>query len=401
MSFRDGPLQDLRIPLAWAATVATLAAGVAALFLMIEDHHSNTRGADAPPTPVRNQFDESVGPVSAMFAAPLRWAGDAGDYVRDYFNAVDENRRLKKQVADLMAYKEMAQRLQNINGRYEALLQLRTEPAAKMVTARIVADSRGPFSHARLADAGAESGIRIGNPVLSEHGVVGRVVGVSKTVSRVLLLTDIDSRTPVLVNASNARAILSGDGGDAPKLSYLRGHEPVKRGDVILTSGDGGLYPRGLPVGVADKDIFGQWRVRLYSDRSALDYVRIMLFTDFSQLVDDQALNNRAPPPISASEKTQIDQAVAARIAVPRPGSPEAQAATDRTATEKAAADKTATEKATGAKPGPGKPPAGKPASAARPAAAPAQARSQHGPKVLHPTRTSPGNPVAVVPGQR
>jgi rod shape-determining protein MreC len=191
-----------------------------------------------------------------------------------------------------MAYKEMAQRLQNINGRYEALLQLRTEPAAKMVTARIVADSRGPFSHARLADAGAESGIRIGNPVLSEHGVVGRVVGVSKTVSRVLLLTDVDSRTPVLVNASNARAILSGDGGDAPKLSYLRGHEPVKRGDVILTSGDGGLYPRGLPVGVADKDIFGQWRVRLYSDRSALDYVRIMLFTDFSQLVDDQALKD-------------------------------------------------------------------------------------------------------------
>ena len=160
MSFRDGPLQDLRIPLAWAATVATLAAGVAALFLMIEDHHSNTRSADAPPTPVRNQFDESVGPVSAMFAAPLRWAGDAGDYVRDYFNAVDENRRLKKQVADLMAYKEAAQRLQNINARYEALLQLRTEPAAKMVTARVVADARG----LREAGAGACPRVSVSNP---------------------------------------------------------------------------------------------------------------------------------------------------------------------------------------------------------------------------------------------
>jgi rod shape-determining protein MreC len=391
VSFRDGPLQDLRIPLAWAATVATLAAGVAALFLMIEDHHSNARGADAPPTPARSQFDESVGPVSAMFAAPLRWAGDAGDYVRDYFNAVDENRRLKKQMADLLAYKEMAQRLQNINGRYEALLQLRTEPAAPMVTARVVADARGPFSHARLADAGSDTGIRIGNPVLSEHGVVGRVVGVSKTVSRVLLLTDVDSRTPVLVNATNARAILAGDGGDSPKLAYLRGHEPVKRGDVILTSGDGGLYPRGLPVGVADKDIFGQWRVRLYSDRSALDYVRIMLFADFSQLVDAQALNNHVPPAISSAEKAQIDQAVAARIATPRPGSPEALAAADKAVADKAAV----------AKPAPDKPLAGK-----LPVAAPAPAALRHppgphGPKVLHPTRTSPGNPVAVVPGQR
>ena len=253
---------------------------------------------------------------------------------------------------------------------------------------------------ARLADAGSDSGIRIGNPVLSEHGVVGRVVGVSKTVSRVLLLTDVDSRTPVLVNASNARAILAGDGGDAPKLSYLRGHDPVKRGDVILTSGDGGLYPRGLPVGVADKDIFGQWRVRLYSDRSALDYVRIMLFTDFSQLVDDQALNNRALPPISAAEKAQIDQAVAARIATPRPGSPEAQAAADKSAAAKPATPAPTAAAAPAAKP------ALKPAANAvhgkSPAPAPAQApQATHGPRVLHPSRTSPGNPVAVVPGRR
>jgi rod shape-determining protein MreC len=382
VSFRDGPLQDLRIPLAWAATAATLAAGVAALFLMIGDHHSNAQGANTAPTPERNQFDEAVGPVSALFAAPLRWAGNAGDYLRDYLNAVDENRRLKKQVIELQAYKELAFRLQNINGRYEALLQLRTEPPAKMVTARVVADARGPFSHARLADAGTESGIRIGNPVLSEHGVIGRVVGVSKTVSRVLLLTDVDSRTPVLVNSTNARAILAGDGGDAPRLEYLRGHDPVKRGDVILTSGDGGLYPRGLPVGVADKDIFGQWRVRLYSDRSALDYVRVMLFTDFSQLVDDQALNNREPPSIGTAEKAQIDQAVAARMASPRPGSIEAKA--------QAEARTRADAKAQGEAPG-----------APPPKAAGDKPVATHGAKPVHPAKGVPGHPAAVVPGRR
>ena len=156
----------------------------------------------------------------------------------------------------------------------------------------------------------------------------------------------------------------------------------MKRGDVILTSGDGGLYPRGLPVGVADKDIFGQWRVRLYSDRSALDYVRVMLFTDFSQLVDDQALNNREPPSIGTAEKAQIDQAVAARMASPRPGSIEAKA--------QAEARTRADAKAQGEAPG-----------APPPKAAGDKPVATHGAKPVHPAKGVPGHPAAVVPGRR
>ena len=321
MSFRDGPLQDLKIPLAWTATVATVVAGVASLALLLDDQRAAAKTPQDRPQPVRSQFDEAMGPVSSLFAAPLRWAGSAGDYLKDYFNAVDENRKLKAEMASLLQYREKAFALKNINSRYEALLKLRTEPEAPMVSARVVDDVRGSFNHARLIDAGTDQGVKIGNPVLSEHGVIGRVVGVSKTVSRVMLLTDVTSRTAVLVNSTNARAILAGDGGDAPKLSYLRGKDPVKVGDVILTSGDGGLYPRGLPVGVADQDMFHQWRVRLYSDRSSIDYVRVMLFVDFSQLVDEAALNTRSAPPVTAAEKAQVEAAVAARTVSPRPGS--------------------------------------------------------------------------------
>ena len=331
MSFRDGPFQDLRVPLAWTAAVATIVAGVVALALVLDDHRANAHGQVANGNGARSQFDESIAPVSSLFAAPLRWTSDAGAYIRDYFNAVDENRRLKAEVAELQRYRDVAFALKNVNLRYEALLKLRTEPAAPMVTARVVADARGPFSHARLADVGAAEGVTVGNPVLSEHGVVGRVVGVSKNSSRVLLLTDVDSRLPVLVNSTNARAILSGDGGDTPKLQYLRGHDPIRKGDIILTSGDGGLYPRGLPVGVADQDLFGQWRVKLYSDRSAIDYVRIMKFTDFSQLVDEAALANHAVPPVTAAEKAQIEAAVAARLSVPRPDAAKADAAKTET----------------------------------------------------------------------
>ena len=78
-----------------------------------------------------------------------------------------------------------------------------------------------------------------------------------------------------MIDRTNARAILTGDGGPNPKLEYLRGQVPVRPGDRILTSGDGGVFPRGLPVGVAVRGLDGSWRVVLASDKAAVDFVNV------------------------------------------------------------------------------------------------------------------------------
>jgi rod shape-determining protein MreC len=379
LSFRDGPLQDLRVPLAWAAAVATVVAGLIALALLLTDHRASVRGTGYGAA--RTEFDEVMEPVAAVVSAPVRWAVSARDYMADYFNAVEENRRLKKEVAELKHWRDDAQALRSLNTRYEALMKLRTDPVAPSVTARVVSDTRGPFSHARLADAGSDQGVKIGHPVISDNGVVGRVVGVSKKVSRVLLLTDIDSRTPVMIASTNARAILAGDGGDQPKLLYMRGHDALKVGDVVLTSGDGGLYPRGLPVGIVDKDMAGGWRVRLYSDRSAIDFVRIIEFEDFTQLPAPAELNNHVMPPITTSEKAQIDASLAARTAPPPaaaavavPGLPQPAAAKPTAKPAPVAAKpepaKLSDVKLTEAKPAEHKPTEHKPAKVKKPAPA-------------------------------
>jgi rod shape-determining protein MreC len=118
----------------------------------------------------------------------------------------------------------------------------------------------------------------------------------------VLLLTDIASRTPVMIDRTNARAILTGDGGPNPKLEYLRGVDPIKEGDRVVTSGDGGVVPRGLPVGAAVKGLDGRWRVVLFADDTAIDYVRILLFKDFAQLADQKALLTRSLPPVTTED---------------------------------------------------------------------------------------------------
>jgi rod shape-determining protein MreC len=312
VAFRDGPFENIKVPLTWTAAVAVVAAAVGSILLLLSDARAST----SPYQPARAGVESVTGPIGGVFAAPVRWFGHASDYIGGYFFAVSENRRLKRELADLQPWRDQAIALKNVNARYEAMLGLRPEPPVPMQTARSISDSRGPFSRARLIDTGSAKGVKVGNPVINEHGLVGRVVGVSPNISRVLLVTDVASQIPVLVDRSDARAILKGDGSGNPRLEFVRGVGSVQAGDRILSSGDGGGLPRGVPIGVAAKGIDGSWRVKLFSDRGAIDYVKVLLFEDFGQLIDPEALNAApltglatAPEPTAAQAAAVADAA--------------------------------------------------------------------------------------------
>jgi rod shape-determining protein MreC len=289
LAYRDGHFQELKVPLTWTVAVAVVVAAVIAVALLISDRRE-TLQASAYST-ARAVADTVNTPAGEALSAPGRLTGEASNYLRDYFFAASENRRLRQEVADLQRLRDDDVALRNVNARYKALLGFRTDPPVPMATARVVLDARGPFSDTRLADVGKERGVVVGNPVMSDRGLIGRVVGVTTGASRILLLTDVASRIPVLIDRTDARAILTGDASAAPKLEYLRGQDPVRSGDRVLTSGDGGLAPRGLPVGTAVKGLDGAWRVQLDADDSSIDFVRILLFTDFSKLVDQKELS--------------------------------------------------------------------------------------------------------------
>src|SRR5436190_4279640 len=302
MSLRDNPLGELRVPLTWTAGIVFIVVLIASVAILLSDRREDF-DTDAYGQP-RTLSDRVMAPVGDALSQPGRWTGAGVEGVRGYFFAVSENRRLRAELKRAQEWRDVALALKDTNERYQALLGLKTDPPILMASARIVSDSRGPFANARLANAGSEAGIKPGNPVMSENGLVGRVVGVTEGVSRVLLLTDVASRTPVMIDRTNARAILTGDGGPNPKLEYLRGLDPVKSGDRVLTSGDGGVFPRGLPVGVAVKGLDGKWRVVLASDRAPVDFVRILLFQDFTQVANRSALGKVDVPPPTPGAST-------------------------------------------------------------------------------------------------
>jgi rod shape-determining protein MreC len=367
MSLRDGPFQDIRIPLTWTAAIALIVAAVIGVAILLGDRRGTVQAQAFGAT--RSVADSLARPAGEALSAPVRWTGDAVDYVEGYFFAVSENRRLHAQIRALEQSRDQAVALTNENGRLRAILGLRTEPPIPMVAAHVISDSRGPFANSRLADAGREKGVAVGNPVMSEHGLVGRVVGVAEGVSRVLMVTDVASRTPVMIDRTGARAILTGDGGPSPKLAYLRGMDPVKVGDRVLTSGDGGVLPRGLPVGTVVTGLGGDWRVRLDADDGPIDFVRILEFTDFSQLASQPALNQAEPPPLSRAEQAELAARLAAAEARPTP--PAASGARPAAAPKSPSSAPTlAAEKPTGAKPSGAKPaPAAKPKAAKPPPA--------------------------------
>ncbi len=368
MAFRDGPFENLKLPLAWTAA-AVVVVGVVAAIVMLA---SGSRQSAGQASYMRAGVESATAPVGEVLSAPVRWTGDVVEYVTGYFFAVSENRRLREQVAELSDWRDEAIALKNINARYEQMLGIHADPPIPMVTGRTVLDSRGPFARARLINLGSRDGVRPGNPALSEHGIVGRISGVSHGVSRLVLVTDVSSRIPVMVERTDARAILAGDASRNPRLDYVRGIDVIQEGDRVITSGDGGGIPRGLPVGVVAKGVDGSWRVKLFSERTAIDYVRVLLFQDFNQLIDPNSLTapalaavESAPPPTPAQaaaindaatrraneREAQAERARRAEVeAIARErAEAEARAQAVREAAQQAAAQQAAAQQATAA----------------------------------------------------
>ncbi len=317
MSLREGPLNELRPSRGWLAAAAVAAAALIAAAIFF----SARKGPSAAPSPWRSRFDSVIGPVEEVVSAPAHWVRLGAGAVGDYILAGSQNAALRARLVQARADEDQLAALRDENARLRALLGLRTDPPLPLVSARTVIDARGPFAHTRLADVGSALGVEEGNPVLSDHGLVGRIAGVAPQMSRILLLTDPVSRVPVIVAGADARAILAGDGSDAPRLDYAHGAAPLRSGERVYTSGDGGVIPRGLPVGATVKALDG-WRVALDSDAAPIDFVRILLFHDFSQVAGGEPPAPSSAPSLRTAPPTQAPTAAVqgpASAAAPSP----------------------------------------------------------------------------------
>ena len=278
-------------------TIVLVALGVVALGLSVATQRA--AWVEGP----RGFVEDLVQPGRAIAAAPFDMLDRVARGMRDRGRLARDNARLREENERLRAWFELAHTMRDKMERYEQLLSVNADPGVQVVAARAVAEIDGPFVRARILNAGRKQGVEPGHGALSERGLLGRIVSAGRRSSRILLLSDLNSRVPVMAERHDVRAILAGDNTPYPRLEFLpRGHGVVN-GDRIVTSGDGGGLPRGLVVGEAFADERGAWRVRLFADDTPYDYVRIMQF-DFPSAPENEPNEESpaaAPPGTTAS----------------------------------------------------------------------------------------------------
>lgn len=262
---------------------------------------------------------DDVRMAAANISSDLLEAGsDVAGFVQSGVEAVtgvatlyDDNARLRAENAELLEWRAKAMEYERRIRAFESILDISYAPIAGVTTASVIADTTGPFARAIIVNAGTDKGVREGDAALDRFGLVGRVVDVGPSSARVLLLTDTTSRVPVVVEPNGVRAMVSGDADGLPRVEFIPNGALLAEGSAIVTSGDGGILPPGIPVGVVHHDGDGTYSARLYADIARIEVVALKRY-DFQNDVDSGI-------PVAGQAGDAVNPAVAAGLA---PGGP-------------------------------------------------------------------------------
>ncbi len=221
-----------------------------------------------------------VSPVVSALSMPVRGFENAVEGVRNRTRAHRENARLKQELAQLRDVEARANAMAIKLSRFESILNVDGTSGIpeQKIAARAVSEKDGPFVRSVLINAGAAKGIKPGHAVMTEDGFLGHVIRVGNRSARVLHAEDLNSRIAVMSERSQSRAIMSGQNNANPVLSFVADDDGWRAGDRVITSGDEGVLPFGLPIGEVKEDRSGRLVVELFANRKKIDWIWVYPF---------------------------------------------------------------------------------------------------------------------------
>ena len=226
---------------------------------------------------LRSLINDGVYRISAVSSSPIKMSSSTKDFFVNHIFVYKENERLKTELDELKTKKLETLYLKTENNKLQNILKLEKESPYTVVNAKVILDKNSPYLNSLVINKGSNSKIKLGMPALHEGYLVGRIVEVNFTSSRILLLNDLNSRIPVVISPEGSQAILSGSGKKKPNLQYLPENFKLndKENSVFTSGKDGVLFP-GIAVGNA---VFDDDRivVKLLSDPDQINFVSIAL----------------------------------------------------------------------------------------------------------------------------
>ena len=261
----------LSIPARQALAKLTLPVLVVAAFVLLLLGKADALLAER----ARTALSDALVPIYAVLSEPLGRVRAVIVGFDELLTVRGDNTRLREENERLRRWQSLALALDAENQRLRANLNWIPDPAPAFATARVVADAGGVYARAVLLALGPNHGIAKGQIALDERGLVGRVTEVGSRTARVLLLTDLNSRIPVILETSRARAILVGTNGPRPRLTYWSDGAVPAEGERVVTSAEAGAFPANLPVGTVHYSASNVPEVEPNAQLDRLEVVRI------------------------------------------------------------------------------------------------------------------------------
>ncbi|MCY3879835.1 MAG: rod shape-determining protein MreC [Rhodobacteraceae bacterium] len=249
---------------------------------------------------VRSAVMDVVLPAVEFGNKPVQYLSQVSNTLRNHFRVAERNSELEQEVDRLRFWRNEARRLELQNSRLRNLLNTQLVASEFSISATVLADINSQFQHTVLINAGTENGVANGWPVIGNGGLVGRVLSAGAKSSRILLLRDPSSRVPVKIIDSDVRGIVAGDGSFRPLLEFVIAGD-AQPGDRVVTSGDGGVFPKDLEVGEIVVGSDQRMRLRLAADLLNLEFVSVLREIPLSEPTDVSDLIVGDAPPVESN----------------------------------------------------------------------------------------------------
>jgi len=226
----------------------------------------------------RTAVTDTIAPLLDAASRPVATAAEVVEKVESLAHLQRENERLRQENARLKQWQAAALQLQSENRQLRGLLAYDPKDSVTYVTARVVGERGGAFVRSVLINEGAKGGVEKGQAAVLGDGLLGRVASVGDNSARVLLITDLNSRIPVMVEETRVRAVLAGDNSKSPRLLFVSANSALEVGQRVVTSGHGDVFPPGIPVGEVTE--VGEHGVRVvpFASEDRLELIRLVDF---------------------------------------------------------------------------------------------------------------------------
>ena len=225
---------------------------------------------------LRAKSVNAVYSIASIASSPISLIKDGLDSIYEVKNIYEENQKFKEmQMLDSASFQEMVSMKLKI-AQYEKLLNASRDIEFEFRTLRIVGDYSNNFNGTLIVNSGKKENVKVDMPVSGSNGIIGRISHVSENLSRVLLLSNINSRIPVIISDDGYHGMLIGQGRENPTVQFVEHIEKISIGDLVTTSGKGGIFPPFQMIGQVVSKKSNEIEISIFENISSLSHVKLL-----------------------------------------------------------------------------------------------------------------------------